>query len=621
MKNLRKILSLILVLAVMACGLTLITASAEEAAPEIQQNLWYGDTIQLMYRVPAGSDTLKYRVKGESEWIDAAYSGELSDASYDVYLTDGVPAQYIDTVLEVKFAGVSEVAKTYSVLEYLYERLYVDGIGEATEGENFDKKNMYESLITYAGFAQKALLEADTYTAIGDYGYVTVEGGNGTGIYAGEVTLTPSIVAGEGQKIVAKVNGTTFDLTDGGYTFSVMKGSYNAVVFEAVDDDIQAAVIIDRIISTTNAGTTYYFNGTISGSALATTTDVTAAAIVSIEETVDGYYIYLKNGGDDKYLQIGTSSTSAALVTKDTASIFTYNEEYESYLTICSDGKTRGFSFYANGKTLRTYVASSNYTMVAFESANEECLANGHDFVWGDVTGATCKVDGTRTGECSRCDATATEVVEGSKDSVAHTPAEEWSSSAEAHWKVCTTCTQTLEYAEHDVTDADCKVCGRPQTEQGGSEPETPAEPQVVATFEFGANGSAAHKDGSTSPTTYTEKSGDYTLSITNASKIYTGSFDAKGNSCLKFGTSSVVGTITFKVADDITEVKIYVAKYKSNTTKVSVNGGDAQTLTKNSNDGAYDVITIDTTENKTITFATVSGGVRAMVNTIEFYK
>ena len=99
---------------------------------------------------------------------------------------------------------------------------------------------------------------------------------------------------------------------------------------------------------------------------------------------------------------------------------------------------------------------------------------------------------------------------------------------------------------------------------------------------------------------------------------MYKGARDAMGNSCLKFGTGSIAGSMTFTVPENVTEVILYVAKYKSNTTKLNVNGS-AVTLTKNSNDGVYDEIKIDTTTNKTISFTTVTGGYRAMLNTIVF--
>lgn len=139
----------------------------------------------------------------------------------------------------------------------------------------------------------------------------------------------------------------------------------------------------------------------------------------------------------------------------------------------------------------------------------------------------------------------------------------------------------------------------------------------TVITFNLGANGSAAHVDGNTL-NTYNQTVDGYKLSI-SGSKMYGPAFDAKGNSCLKFGTSSAVGSCSFTVPEEVTSVVLYVAKYKSNTTKITVNG-TAYTLTKNSNNGEYDAITVDTTTTKNVSFTTVSGGVRAMLNTIEFH-
>ena len=142
----------------------------------------------------------------------------------------------------------------------------------------------------------------------------------------------------------------------------------------------------------------------------------------------------------------------------------------------------------------------------------------------------------------------------------------------------------------------------------------------TLAEFTFGANGSATHKDPNSkfsNGKSYTVNG--YTLKFTSATNCYDGGNDAKGNSCMKMGTSSNAGSFTVTVADNVTEVVIYVAQYKANTTKISVNGGAAQTISTASNNGAYTAITIDTSVNKTFTFATVSGGVRCMIDTIVF--
>ena len=143
------------------------------------------------------------------------------------------------------------------------------------------------------------------------------------------------------------------------------------------------------------------------------------------------------------------------------------------------------------------------------------------------------------------------------------------------------------------------------------------ADTELAATFNLGANGSASHNDGS-EKTSHSESNNGYTLSITGGTKMYTGARDQKGNGCIKLGTSKAAGSFSLKAPDGVVEVKIYVAKYKTNNATVTVNG-TATTLTKNSNNGEYDVITVDTSTQKTVNLK-VSSGNRAMVNTIEFY-
>lgn len=135
--------------------------------------------------------------------------------------------------------------------------------------------------------------------------------------------------------------------------------------------------------------------------------------------------------------------------------------------------------------------------------------------------------------------------------------------------------------------------------------------------FTLGANGSASHADG-TSKTSYTETVSDYTLTLTDVSNFYTGARDAEGNSCIKLGASKKTGGFSFTVPDDVTSVVIAVAQYKANTTKITVNG-TSYTIATASDNGAYTDITVDTSSTKTVSLTTVSGGYRAMVNTITY--
>ena len=100
-------------------------------------------------------------------------------------------------------------------------------------------------------------------------------------------------------------------------------------------------------------------------------------------------------------------------------------------------------------------------------------------------------------------------------------------------------------------------------------------------------------------------------------SKVFGPAYDAKGNSCLKLGTSKVVGSFSFTVGENVTEVVIYVAGYKAATsTDVDVNGTQYNVKTT-SDSGTYTAITIETTTTKTITFTSVT--YRCMVDAIVF--
>lgn len=141
----------------------------------------------------------------------------------------------------------------------------------------------------------------------------------------------------------------------------------------------------------------------------------------------------------------------------------------------------------------------------------------------------------------------------------------------------------------------------------------------ILASFDFGANGNAKHEDGSAPNGNVAQfVDGEYAISFINGAKFYTGAFDAKGNSALKFGTDSVAGEVEFTVADDVTSVVIYVAGYKANNATVSINGTD-HSVTTHSDDGAYTAIEIDTTEEKIISFATTTTSYRCMINKIEY--
>ena len=173
--------------------------------------------------------------------------------------------------------------------------------------------------------------------------------------------------------------------------------------------------------------------------------------------------------------------------------------------------------------------------------------------------------------------------------------------------------TTTIPATGHSYENESCTVCGaaKPNSGSGSS-----GGDEII--FDFGDNGDASHSDGSDLGASATYTSGSYSLNITGASKVYKNARDAAGNSALKFGSSSAVGTITFTVPDDVVSVQIHAAKYKANASTIVVNG-TSKSLTNSSNNGTYDVITVDTSTNKTVTVSTASGGYRMMVDKIVY--
>ena len=230
--------------------------------------------------------------------------------------------------------------------------------------------------------------------------------------------------------------------------------------------------------------------------------------------------------------------------------------------------------------TVYTVLGMYNTTCQGKDAWLDEVVAHEHDYK-SVVTEPGCLTEGYTTDTCSIC------------------------GTSNVH--------STVEALGHTTDAGECERCGQTI---GGDAPVV----GTLAEFTFGANGTASHADPSSkfsNGTSYTVNG--YTLKFTSATNCYDGGRDAKGNSCMKMGTSSAVGSFTVTVPDNVTEVVIYVAQYKANTTKISVNGGAAQTITTASNNGAYTAIVIDTSVNKTFTFATVSGGVRCMIDTIVF--
>ena len=173
---------------------------------------------------------------------------------------------------------------------------------------------------------------------------------------------------------------------------------------------------------------------------------------------------------------------------------------------------------------------------------------------------------------------------------------------------LCTVCgKENGEKLGHNLVEGQCTRCEYNEA--------AASEEKLLATFECGT----ATADQSAGKSSYSEKDGDYTLKITSTGgKMYDGYDTNNKQSGLKFGSSSAKGDGTISVDANVTKVVIYIARYGSDSTKVTINGTQ-YTLT-----GQYQAIEVTQPtagEAWTIAISAVNASKnRFYINTVEFY-
>ena len=407
--------------------------------------------------------------------------------------------------------------------------------------------------------------------------------------------LTASAADGKYVKVdLAEIQSTdivliTVTKKDGNtYAMSNDKGTSNGpapVLVTITDNEITSNVTDNIKWNITNSGgnLTIYPNGTTAKWLYCTSTNngVRVGTNANKVFTIDASSGYLKNTATSRYLGVYNTQDWRCYTSPTTANI-----------------ANQTLAFYKWVETVEPTVTE------ATESSCE------HENVTTTVTkNPTCTATGEEVWECDDCGETGTNILEIIDHSMVDVEGKDatCTESGLKSGQKCTVCGYTvqdeIDALGHNYVDGKCS-CGA-------------EEPNEVV-FELGANGAAIHKDGSTAQIKYSETVGDYTLNIIDGDKMYPASYDAKGNSCIKLGTGSTHGSFKFTVPDDVVSIKIAVAKYKENTTDITVNE-TIYSLTKNSNDGEYDEIVVDTSSDKTIILATTSSYKRAMVNSITF--
>ncbi len=226
-------------------GISVHAENTPEAPQIVSKNVSYEGALHLYYAIPVTdsvtADNTVVNVYKTNPDTDASaelvgtYSGdeeyiEMLGGDFIVVRTGGIPAKDIAKYVYAQpiSDGVAGKVARYSVVEYLYERLY---IGESTEIQT----NLYKSTLQYGIDAQAALdtkaLADGTVDPIADYKYVyakdaTIDAeGNNSGLYLeGEsLTLTctaEGVLEGWNLKTLGE-NGEFAESTQTSNTFTV----------------------------------------------------------------------------------------------------------------------------------------------------------------------------------------------------------------------------------------------------------------------------------------------------------------------------------------------------------------------------------------------------------------
>ena len=239
--NFKRIISMMLVCMTLIGMMAGFSVSAEAADPTIEivsNNVRYGDTLNLMYAVkatnlPEGATIEVTITDKDGNVCKTVADGTVTingEECYKFISKRGVPLQNIDEVLTATATIVgTDISDTqdYSVLQYLWERLYV------STGVTAEQTALYNALLTYAKAADVVLNE-EAVSSIESLTYVLVNG-EGAMYKIGEVIeLTTDLEAGAGEEIAWFVGETrlTEEEVLAGYTVTAAFATITAQIVE-----------------------------------------------------------------------------------------------------------------------------------------------------------------------------------------------------------------------------------------------------------------------------------------------------------------------------------------------------------------------------------------------------
>ncbi len=400
--------------------------------------------------------------------------------------------------------------------------------------------------------------------------------------------------------------------------------------------------------STANSGSAYilafdkngvkrYFNGQTESAGityrLATTSNLDEAVTVRLQSVSGGYALYFMNGAKKTYIRIyerdaANGKGSLELVSAAPAEVLTFDATYDTLVYKSSSAN----SYYLG--TYSTYTTLSVSNLSAVNSGNVGISyfpARLYDLSEVSPAEPITPPEPT-TSTAPTTPTTPPEPTTPATPTTPTTPTEpttQTAPTAPSEPSLPTTpSTPTIPSSPSSPSVPDLPEATEGNTDTIPTEPtvsvpeSTPSELTAVAMFDFPDGTPGAHNDGDNAGYEgYVYTSGSYSLTFTEYSKAYFGGYDQLGNGFVKFGSSSSVGSVAFVVPDDVTKVELHLAKYKAKTSKCSINGGAEIILSKSCSVGEYDVVTVDTSVNKTVKISTASDAPRMVMYAIIYYS
>ncbi len=220
MKNskLTKIFTFIVAVALMLGIAFAFNAAAEtETATDSDltiagKNIVYNDTLSIRYAVSTSKISANAKLFIESEdvsgsvgYFETITTDKITgtEDTYYIFEVTGIPASAVckEIVVHIEDGGKVGPELKYSLAEYFFERLYADGVVNATDGKELYQKKLYLSYLEYAANAQDLFNNFEqglNETLVTDRFYLNIDGGAVSGFAAGvyepnsKVTITPT---------------------------------------------------------------------------------------------------------------------------------------------------------------------------------------------------------------------------------------------------------------------------------------------------------------------------------------------------------------------------------------------------------------------------------------------